>query len=162
MSLLSRFLSHSTLVSSSWLVLFSYVRARCWISVVRVVRGGAGLWRSVAVEVFLRPQKSTNNPHAHGHLFVSVGPPILMLHTQPSCIVAKRAVMLAIVPGAHRVIVRQVRRKTLGGSYKHHPGAGAFVGASTIGTRVPPHLDGECPTTGIIVRRLALRPRYSR
>ena len=70
----------------------------------------------------------------------------------------RRAVMLAVVPGAQRVLVRQVRRKTLVGSY-HPAGAAVFAGAS--GTRVPPHLDRQCPTAGV-VRRLALRPRSSR
>lgn len=79
-------------------------------------------------------------------------------HAREDC--SRRAVMLAVVPGAQRVLVRQVRRKSLSGSY-HHPGAGVFVGASIGGTRVPPHLDGQCRTTGI-VRRLALRPRSSR
>lgn len=70
--------------------------------------------------------------------------------------------MLAVVPGTQRVLVRQVRWKTLGGSY-HHPGAALFMGATTIGgNRVCPHLDGQqCPTTGI-VRRMALRPMSPR
>lgn len=68
--------------------------------------------------------------------------------------------MLAVVPGAQRVLVRQVRRKTLIGSY--HPGAGVFVGASTgARTRVPPHLDGPCPARGVVLG-LALRPRSFR
>lgn len=69
--------------------------------------------------------------------------------------------MLAVVPGAQRVLARQARRKTLVGSYHPGAGGGALVGASMLGTRVPPHLDGQCPTAGT-VRRVALRPRSPR